>query len=121
MMIGVKYLVFGLWLSLVLAYHAEQAICPLLLNPVNLTNPSGERAPSYYQADALYDFFLPPPATAQVAPVPIINEPHFKWKPANSARVLTPCAPFRSYPELVQDIWRCPTVAFVLFPFHEFL
>ncbi len=120
-MIGAKYLVVGLWLSLVLAYHAEQAICPLLCNPVNLTDPSGEPPTSFYQADPLYDFYLMPPTTAQVAPVPIINEPHFKWKLADSERVLSPCSPVRSYPEFVQDIWRCPTVAFVLFPFHEFL
>ena len=58
---------------------------------------------------------------AQKVPVTNIRPLPFQWKLVNIEPDLLPCPPFRTFPEYLQDIWRCPTVAFVLFPYHEFL
>lgn len=113
-------ILFG-WLFLFTAHLAEQAICPILLTEVIPSATSSEPMSYLYQADRFSDLFLVPVNYQITAPVPVIREAFFKWKLFLPEKLLNPFSATGSYPELVQDAWRCPAVAIVLFPYHEFL
>ena len=65
--------------------------------------------------------FLLPAENRPIPLVQVIREPLIKWRFVSIEKSLTPFIAGPSYPEIVQDIERCPTVSRVLFPYHEFL
>jgi len=75
----------------------------------------------FSQTDPLSDFYLQPENQVQVVPVPVIQHPFSRWNAVQPEKFLDPSAPTSNHPSYFQDIERCPTVAIVLFPFHEFL
>jgi len=117
----VKTLVVGGWLCIFTAFYAEQYLSPLILTDLNQPDLSGGPLSILTQADPFSDFFLMPNGQSQIVPVPVIREPFLKWKSIQPEHFLDPGSPTHSNPEYFQDIWRCPTVAVVLFPYHEFL
>jgi hypothetical protein len=120
-MVWIKSIMLGGWLCLFSLVIAEQTLDLYYFRPANPPVSEGNPVSHYAQADPLCNFFLLPESTSQTAPVPVIREPLFKWRSCLSERSVDPFSPVKSYPELVQDIWRCPAVAIVLYPYHEFL
>jgi hypothetical protein len=106
---------------LVLLLNSEQAAADIF---IDLRYPSGNDGSSleFTQHNGLIiDLIQPGSEFAQKVPVTNIRPLPFQWKLVNIENDLLPCPPVRTFPEFLQDIWRCPTVAFVLFPYHEFL
>jgi len=120
-MIRLKSIILTGWLLLFTAFIAEQALFPAF--PVNMQSGKALDGPysQLNQADPFSSFFIIPDGRNIAPPVPVIREPLFKWKAYSPNNLSDPTFGISTYPEIVQDIWRCPAVAFVLFPYHEFL
>jgi len=106
---------------LLLLVNTEQSIAEQYIEH-NLKSGDTESPLEYTQHSGLIiDLIQPGTEFGQKVPVTNIRPLTFQWKIVNIETDLLPCPPVRTFPEFVQDIWRCPTVAFVLFPYHEFL
>ena len=120
-MIWIRSLTLSVWLCLLMAFLAEPAIGPAVAANLNRPVSADEPISHYDQPDPFGDFHILQNNTQITAPVPAVRAPFFKWKSFLPERYLDPFSCTNSYPELVQDSWQCPAVAFVLFPYHEFL
>jgi hypothetical protein len=120
-MVWLRSLIVSGWLCVFTAYMAEQAIGPVLLTDLNSPLSKDEPLARLNQACHFSDFFMVPGGGQQTVPAPVIREPFFKWKSFLPERLLNAFSPTPSYPAFIQDMWRCPAVAIVLFPYHEFL
>lgn len=116
-----KWLVLSAWLCLFTGYLAEQAIVPDYHSGLRFQTTDDTPESHYNQSDPLSEFYILPGGNEHPVPAPVLREPLFKWKSSLSDAQLASFSPGINPPEFVQDIWRCPAVAFVLFPFHEFL
>ena len=112
-----RFLVFFTWFSLLTAQLSGTAMAGEMHaqaspeKPLTIDNHSGP----------LSDFFLLPDSVLVSASAPLVKEPFFKWKSFLPERSVDTFIATQLYPESIQDICRCPTVAIVLFPYHEFL
>jgi len=116
-----RYLVANGWLILFSLLLAEQSINPFIQPDAAKMVSEEEPISQYNQADDPMGFLLYPTNGPQTAPVPAIRVPLFKWRAHLSERTPDPSFTHLKYPEFTQDTQRCPTVAIVLFPYHEFL
>ena len=120
-MIWMRSMVLSGWLCLFTLYLAEQSIGPVMAAEVNPPVSQDEPISHYNQTNPFGDFYILPNSKQISAPVPVVREPFFKWKSYLPERSIDPFSCTQIFPELVQDIWRCPAVSIVLFPYHEFL
>lgn len=110
------------FLTLVLAILLlEQSTGPFAI-PYSI-GTSTEDAPAYYcfPPEILPGQFLASTENRPNAPVQILKEPILAWRSNNHEKSLTLSFSLRSVPFPVQDVERCPSVSFELFPFHVFL
>lgn len=116
-----KSLILSSWLFLVAVCLAEQSMAPFLFPGSNLPESRDIPNAHFNPADNLFEFFILPKSIHECNPGPLTREPFFKWKSHLPENQIAAFITTGRFPEIVQDIWRCPAVAFVLFPYHEFL
>lgn len=69
----------------------------------------------------LTEFLVPHSSRAGTIPCPELRQILFKWRIQPVELEQQTLITEYQNPEPIQDIQRCPTVAIVLFPYHEFL
>lgn len=109
------------WLFLFTAFLAEQCIGPFILPDFDAQVGHNEPITHYNKTGPVNDFYIQSNSNQIAAPVPVVKEPLFKWKSFLPERSFDSFFFFNQFSELIQDIWRCPAVSIVLFPYHEFM
>ena len=116
-----KNLVIVGWICLIVMFLMEQTTGITVDTAFKIPDYSGEPAGYQSYPDPCSCFIVPVPVYTSTITVTDFRQTLFKWRSIKPEIPLTPCAPKRTYPEFVQDIWRCLAVAYVLYPYHEFL
>jgi hypothetical protein len=113
---------FGLsiWILLVSVFISGQLLSPFFTSIHTPEDFSIEKGIHFNQTDHSSDFFIQSNRSELSISIHVIQNPFFKWKsilPDDSPDSLTPIS---FYSEFIQDSWRCASVAFIIFPHHEF-
>ncbi len=108
-------------MSLFSIFLLEQGLIPLAFSDLNVSVDGNHQGSQLYQSDHSSDYFILPARKNLTSSAPVVLEPYLKWKCSQAFRFTAIDPPQPSYNEYIQDIGRCPAVAIVLFPFHEFL
>jgi hypothetical protein len=120
-MIGFKKLLMVMWLCLFAVILTEQHNS-LAIHHNSLEQETQPDPVSIFAEAGLFNEYSILPGGIQLTvPVISVKEVQFKWKSYLPERFVDPFSPIESYPELIQDIRRCRSVSYILFPHHEFL
>ena len=120
-MIWPKKTLAFIWTIIMIVLLMEQSFGPYAIEIPGQSRTDGSQESIYFLKEIIPGQFLLPAENRPIPLVQVIREPVIKWRFLNIEKSLTPFIAGPSYPEIVQDIERCPTVSRVLFPYHEFL
>lgn len=108
-------------ISLFSIFMLEQCLIPLTFSDLAVPDAVNHEGTQLYQSDHSSDYFILPARKNLTGGVPVVLEPFLKWKCGPSFKFTAEDTPRPVFNEYIQDIGRCPAVAIILFPFHEFL
>lgn len=120
-MVWLKKISAYILILLVLLFSTEHAVADQFIETTTQTGQENTPPELNVYIGYFGDLIKSGSDFSQKVPVPNTRTVPVHWQHINVETDILPCPPFKTYPEFLQDIWRCPTVAFVLFPFHEFL
>ena len=119
-MARIRSLGLSIWFFLIAVFISGQLLSPFFTSNLTTVGSGIEKGKHFDQADHSSDFFIQPNRSEYSASNQVIRELLFKWKFIQPDTTPDPFTAKPIYSEFIQDSWRCPTVAIILFPHHEF-